>query len=116
MHETVQGALYRAKLPDSVGKLGVVQADRRILATEVTRLQALVKELQVHDFYWDDRCLEECSSSLEDAVCGDDHGDIIELRPIHELPKIFILITDELPVIHESRKAAEAARAEADKP
>jgi hypothetical protein len=78
----------------------------RKLKEEKQRLWERIATLETPDYYWDDRCLE---SAYEPCEIGDydDVGDIIELRPIHELPKVFVLITEDGPQIFATREEAE---------
>lgn len=81
------------------------------LRDEVEGLRAEVAELRKPTFYWDDRNLD-CAIEPDEVVAYDDVGDIVELRPIHELPTVFALVTDEGPLWFSTREAAEAARGE----
>ena len=77
------------------------------LEAENQKLRERIAKLETPQWYWDDRCLENAIEPHEIGDC-DDVGDIIELRPIHELPKVFVLITEEEPKIFSTREEAES--------
>ena len=85
---------------DDAEEISSLQAENRTLRAEI-------EALKTPNYYWDDRCLE---AAYEPNEIGDydDVGDIIELRPIHELPKVFVLITHTGARLFDSREAAES--------
>ena len=65
-----------------------------------------IERLRTPTAYWDDRHLDAAIDPSE-VVAYDDVGDIVELRPIHELPTVWALVTDSGPRWFNSREAAE---------
>lgn len=92
-----------------IGPAWAMHADIDALIAELERLQADNAKLRQPNFYWDDRCLEYAVDSIAEAVDCDDAGDIIQLRPIHELPTVWVLVGDE-PQVFDSKEAAEDAQ------
>lgn len=88
--------------PAILAQGGVSDADRACRA---------INKLSSPDFFWDDRCLETAFESISEATAGDEVGAIIELRPLHELDSVFVLITESGYRQFLTRKAAEAAKA-----
>lgn len=82
-------------------------------ADTADRAARAINKLQTPGWYWDDRCLEESHDTIEEMVDGYDIGEVIELRPMHELPKIYVLREKNGHSIHDTEEAAEAAREEA---
>jgi hypothetical protein len=83
---------------------------------EIDRLRAEIAELKTPNWYWDDNNLDEAIHP-GDIGMYDDPGDIIQLQPIHELPKVWVLIrwSDEdgsSLEFYQSYEAAEAAKEE----
>lgn len=82
------------------------------LIDEVERLKAEVAHLSTPHLFWDDRRLE---SSYELGEIGeyDDIGDVIEVRPIHELPSRWAVClqtgVELYDTFEEAKKAAEKA-------
>lgn len=58
------------------------------------------------DWYWDN---DDPEMSIPAGDVGDNNsvGDIVELRPLHELPTTFVLVTEEGPLFFKSRWEAE---------
>lgn len=83
--DLAERALAAVKMSDCIG----------LLIEEVQKLQKQVAELQTANWYWDDRCLETSESSIEESVACDEIGDIIELRPLHELPLLRVRVLEE---------------------
>ena len=80
--------------------------DYRLIGLLIERVEAL----QTATYYWDDRDLESVVDPSE-VVAFDDVGDIVELRPIHELPRRWALATEDGVEWFDSREAAaEAAK------
>lgn len=78
------------------------------LAAEWVRAaEARVKELLEPHFYWDNRHTDCSYESIEDATEDDEPGAIVELRPIHELPTIFVLVREDGYEEFASREEAE---------
>ena len=100
-----EGKRYALKL--SSLKFEQLEAENQKLRDTNQRLRERIDQLETPQWYWDDRCLD---SAIEPHEIGDydDVGDIIELRPIHELPKVFVLITHTGPRLFDSREAAES--------
>ena|GEM_PF-4808013 len=98
----------RGTVPTGYTTLG---ASADALIEEIERLRTENAELRRPDYYWDDRDLDSAVAT-EDAVAFDDVGDIIELRPVHELPTQWALVTEKGPVWFDSREAAQAAGGE----
>jgi len=71
--------------------------------------RAEVERLSTPNWYWDDRELESAAESITEAVRYDDVGNVVQLRPLHELPPVFVLVGVPNQVFGSS-KAAEAAR------
>jgi hypothetical protein len=81
------------------------------LRAKIERLRKRVAELETPQWYWDDRDLD--SAVEPEFICSyDDVGDIVELRPIHELPKVFALVTHHGVDLYPTREAAEQAESE----
>ena len=80
------------------------------LREENERLRAELAALQQPQWYWDDRNLD-AAVEPRDVGAYDDVGDIIELRPLHEFPTRWALVTPAGPQWFESQSEAEAARA-----
>ena len=81
-------------------------------SAEIERLRADIYQLKKPSAYWDDRNLESTYDDIEEGVGYDDVGDIIPLRPLHELPTVFVLVGIDRDTHREfhTREAAEAAR------
>lgn len=47
------------------------------------------------DWFWDDRDLSHAWEDLEQAIENDDVGDVIELRPLIELPTIRVKVLED---------------------
>jgi hypothetical protein len=73
-------------------------------------LQCKVEWLSKVNWYWDDRDIESPARSPADVGEYDEIGDIVELRPLHELPAVFMLRTEDGPQFFDSAEAAEAAK------
>jgi hypothetical protein len=75
------------------------------------RLRKENEKLREPRLYWDDRCLKSAACYVVDVIADDDPGCIVELRPIHELPTMFVLVQEECEYeVFPTREAAEAAR------
>jgi hypothetical protein len=68
-----------------------------------------VDRLRKPNWYWDNNCLESSAESIEDATCEYDIGEVIELRPVHELPLIFVVRDDTGNEEFSSKEEAEMA-------
>ena len=68
-----------------------------------------VKELLSVDWYWDNNCLESSAETLEDALREYDIGDVVELRPVHELMKIYVVRDDTGNEAFTTQAAADEA-------
>jgi hypothetical protein len=84
---------------------------RRVLfeATMTERLaaaEARVAELSRVDWYWDEDHLE-CAIPVDEAGENNSTGDILELRPVHEMQKVWMLITDDGMKIFDTLEEAE---------
>ena len=92
---------------EAADRIEQLEAENQKLRDTNQRLRERIDQLETPQWYWDDRCLD---SAIEPHEIGDydDVGDIIELRPIHELPKVFVLITHTGPRLFDSREAAES--------
>jgi hypothetical protein len=77
---------------------------------ELAEARAEIAELSTAQWYWDDRDLEHAVPA-DELGAYDDAGDIIEVRPIHEMPAVFVLIREDGPYIFATQAEAEAARA-----
>ncbi len=80
------------------------------VAIRIADLEAEIKRLREVNWVWDDRDLESANASIEDAVGCDDPGDIIPLRPIHELPPVYVLVLEGGHEVYGSQAEADAAR------
>lgn len=80
----------------------------RDLMREVESLRARVTELETPTWYWDDRCLD-AAVPPDEVVAYDDIGDVIPLRPLHELPRKWALVTEDCVQWFDTEKAARAA-------
>ena len=65
------------------------------------------RKLSVPNYWWDDRCLDSAIDSINDAVEGDEPGDVIPLRPIHELPTVWVRVEHEGYTVHATKGDAE---------
>jgi len=61
---------------------------------QLAAAEARCTELSRVDWYWDD-CHLECAIPVDEAGENNSTGDILELRPVHEMPKVWMLITDD---------------------
>ena len=77
---------------------------------QLAEARAEIATLRTAQWYWDDRDLER---AVPADVLGDydDLGDIFEVRPIHELPVVWVLIRDDGPHVFTTSAEAEAAKA-----
>ena len=76
----------------------------------VEGLIAKVEELKTPNYYWDDEDLEYARGSIADAVEGCYAGQVVTLRPLHELPKIHVLVGETGHQVLDNQEAAEAAK------
>jgi hypothetical protein len=77
----------------------------QICANAIAEIERLTKA----NWYWDDRDLESAVPP-DEVGAFDDVGDIIKLRPIHELPAVYALITEDGPQFFDSEEEAEVVR------
>ena len=99
-----------AKLPCGHDeRFHLMGAQNGCCACQAELLAKEVEALQTATYYWDDRDLESVVDPSE-VVAFDDVGDIVELRPIHELPRRWALVTEDGVEWFDSREAAEAAK------
>lgn len=81
------------------------------LQQQLATSEARVAELSRVDWYWDD-CHMEQAIPVDEAGENNSPGDILELRPVHEMPKVFMLVTDDgyelYPTLDEAERAQEA--------
>lgn len=80
------------------------------LRQELAEARAECAELRTVQWYWDDNDLDHAYPA-DEACEGYDVGDIVELRPIHELPSVFALATEEGVAFYATAEEAEAAAA-----
>jgi hypothetical protein len=66
----------------------------RAAREQLAAAEARCTELSRVDWYWDD-CHLECAIPVDEAGENNSTGDILELRPVHEMPKVWMLITDD---------------------
>lgn len=78
-----------------------VAEDAKILAEEIERLRKA-------NWYWDDERPDAIAESIQTAVSSDYDGEIVELRPLHELSRVFVLVTEDGYELFDTREAAEA--------
>ena len=93
------------------GVSGIDRCHRALNRQEVIirLLKAEVAELRTPSYYWDDRDLDSALDPSEVGE-GDDPGDVIALRPIHELPAVWVLVLPAaLQWFDTAIEAAEAA-------
>ncbi len=76
-------------------------------ASDADRAIRVINKLSAPQWYWDDRDLESPAESIESAVDYDEPGEIITLRPLHELPRVFVLVGKGGHKVFESMQAAE---------
>ena len=69
-----------------------------------------IGRLREANFYWDDRDHEQAYNSVYAATDCDSPNDIIELRPVHELPSVYVLVGEGERHVYSSREEAEKAR------
>ena len=79
------------------------------------QMRRAITELSRPDQYWDHRKDDDGWASIGDMAEFENPGTIVRLRPIHELPAIYVLIGENDTQVLASRKEAEAARAEMEK-
>jgi hypothetical protein len=79
----------------------------------IRELEAEIEQLKVAHFYWDDRDLDRAVPPDEIGEM-DDVGDVITLRPIHELPEVYVLIRKDGPYIFATQEEAEAVKGDSD--
>lgn len=77
--------------------------------SDADRAIRVINKLSSPQWYWDDRELESAAKSIGNATQCDDPGDIIELRPLHELPTIYVLVGKGGHQVFGSMQAAENA-------
>jgi hypothetical protein len=83
------------------------------LALEFLRMaDAELAEAKTPTWYWDNDCEQEGVIPADRIGEMNDVGDIVELRPLHELPLVYMLVTEDGPKMFASREAAEAAKGE----
>jgi len=84
--------------------------DLFLAMAEIKRLESENAKLREVTWYWDERDLDHAVEP-DEAVAYDDVGDIVVLRPLHELPPVWVLITDgDVAQFFGTREAAEKAR------
>jgi hypothetical protein len=86
------------------------EIEAKRLVARVAELEQEVEQLRKPNFFWDDRCLDFAVDSIEEAVAYDDIGDIIPLRPIHELPTVWVLVGEDVCTLHPNHESAEARK------
>ncbi len=76
---------------------------------EIKRLQKLISKLSTPHFYRDERDPYQLPfESIEAVIACDDPGDVIPLRPFHELPTVWIRVKNGGYKSHDTHAAAEA--------
>ena len=95
--------------PEPVRRIVEAAADEiRRLNAEVDRLNYENAELRQPSWYWDDRHLDYAIAPSDvDEYSG--IGDVFELRPLHELPAVWICVTADGPEFYDSSEEAEQA-------
>jgi len=78
----------------------------------VDRCRRVINKLSHPNFYWNDECLEVGYDSIEEAVQGYEVGVIVPLRPLHELPTVYVCCRHDCVEVIESKAAASAAKRE----
>jgi hypothetical protein len=87
---------------------GEKDAEIERLNAEVDRLNYENAELRQPSWYWDDRHLDYAIAPSDvDEYSG--IGDVFELRPLHELPAVWICVTADGPEFYDSSEEAEQA-------
>lgn len=80
----------------------------------VDRCHRVINRLSSPNWYWDDNCPETAFESVEDTLIDYGEGEIVTIRPLHELPKMFVVVGHTACEYNvcPSREAAEAAGGE----
>ena len=119
----VTEALRQTKVWGELKRKVVGLTVAKALAEEVDRLRTLcelgigreqlalsqeIVRLRKPDYYWDDRNLD-AAIAPSDVCAYDAVGDVVPLRPIHELPTVWALVTDDGVQFFNTEKAAKAA-------
>lgn len=92
------------------GLAAATMRDNLRLVATADALSEKVAELSKPDWFWDDNCSENAASSIESVVCEGDFGEVIKLRPVHDLPPIFVVHDDTgYEVFHTEDEADKAA-------
>jgi len=76
----------------------------------IDRLNEIIMDAKTGQFwYWDDNNLDTAFDEIHDAVDGRDVGEVVTLRPLHEMPKIFVVVKKSDHLVFDSMEDADEA-------
>ena len=73
------------------------------------RCHRVINKLCAPEWYWDEADREYAHASIEECLESYEAGEIAKLRPLHELPPIWVCVTVDGYSVHDTKEAAEAA-------
>lgn len=104
----LRGSRY-SQLDGEGGLAAATMRDNLRLVKAADRLADENVLLQSADWYWFNNCTKFACPSIASAMQGYDAGDVVELRPLHELPTVFVVCDDTGNEIFLTREEADEA-------